>query len=555
MSDVDISEIVDSTVTVEDSYPTRRGFGTLLIAAYHRRQSGDARVLTYTRPEEASEVWPLDHPIYLAVAAAYAGDITPELVKVGRRVGAPTQTVRLTPVSTVSGFEYSLTIGGVAIAVTVQPGDAVADVCDDLVAAIAASSLAADDDAILTALATAATEQSVLVGQANGAIGRSVISPPAKLTVTRSAHADQDAVTAVLTYQDDEGVPRSENLAFANGGGDSFTSSYRARKFVSLVIPAQAGAGGTTKIGVAARATATDGTTHVDVTHDAGAWLAYQLATKTADLLFEDRTPNPGTTIQDDLAAIAAVDDDWYGLVIADGQSSAQITAAANWGASNQRALLADTMDSACVDGSDEDDVMSLALAASYPCAILYHRRGAGYAPAARWAGRKLPTTPGTETWALVTLTGLPVDDLTASERTAIKAKNGNFYAAVARKGRTLGANNGGILSSGRFIDLERFRIALDSEVQEELFAVMTADEKLPLDDFGLSALGGGIRRVCKSKETLGAARLGSTRVTVPKIEDVPSGDRANRIASGLAWSLIYSSAAQKVRVRGRIGI
>lgn len=555
MSDVDISEIVDSTVTVEDSYPTRRGFGTMLILAYHRQQSGDARVLSYTRPEEAAEDWPLDHPIYLQVAAAYAGDITPDVVKVGRREGAPTQTVRLTPVSTVAGYEYSLSIGGIAITVTVQSGDVVADVCDDLVAAIAASALAADDDAIVTALATSASTQTITSSQANGVIGKSVISPPAKLTVTRSSHADHDAVTAVLTYEDDEGVTRTQNLSFANGGGDSFTSTYRARRFISLAIPAQAGTGGTTRVGIAARVTATDGTTHVDVAADAGAWLPYQLVSKTADLLFEDQTVNPGTTIETDLAAVAAADDDWFALVLADAQSSAQIIAAASWAASNQRALLADTMDSAVVDDSIDTDVMSQALDASYPCAILYHRRGAGYAPCARWGGRKLPTDPGTETWALVTLTGLPVDDLTASERTAIKAKSGNFYARVARRGRMLGAKNGGVLSSGRFIDLERFRLALDSEVQEEIFAAMTVDEKLPMDDFGLAALGGAIRRVCKSKETLGAARRGSTRVTVPAVDDIPVGDRAERIASGLEWSLIYTSAAHKVRVLGRIGI
>ena len=118
-----------------------------------------------------------------------------------------------------------------------------------------------------------------------------------------------------------------------------------------------------------------------------------------------------------------------------------------------------------------------------------------------------------------------------------------------------LGAKNGGVLSTGRFIDLERFRIALDSEVQEELFAVMTVDEKLPMDDVGLSKLGAGMRRVCKSKETLGAAVAGSTRITVPKVADIPAGDRADRIASGLEYSLTYTSAAHKARVRGRIAI
>jgi hypothetical protein len=113
------------------------------------------------------------------------------------------------------------------------------------------SSIGADDDAILTALATAAAIQT-LDAEADGVIGTGRIWPPAKLSVTRSAHADQNAVTAVLSYLDENGLPRSENLAFADAGGDSFTSAYYASRFVSLVIPAQAGVGGTTQIGITA---------------------------------------------------------------------------------------------------------------------------------------------------------------------------------------------------------------------------------------------------------------------------------------------------------------
>lgn len=114
--------------------------------------------------------------------------------------------------------------------------------------------IAADDDAILTALATAASEQ-VIDTEANGVVALTRISPPRKITITRSSHADQDAVTAVLVGLDENGLPVTESFSFADGGGDSFTSSNRYSYFQSLTIPAQAGTGGTTKIGIAADAT------------------------------------------------------------------------------------------------------------------------------------------------------------------------------------------------------------------------------------------------------------------------------------------------------------
>lgn len=555
MSDVDISEVVDSTVTVEDNFPSRRGFGTPLLLAYHNRQANDDRVLSYTRLGEAEEDWPLDHPIYLALAAAFSQNPRPEVVKVGRRAGAPTQTIRLTPTRTTGGFPYRFSIGGVPIEVTVTPGDAVEDVCDDLVAAIGASALAADDDAILAALATADALQTI-TSQANGVIGRGTISPPAKLTVTRSAHSDQDEVSAILTYVDDVGITREQTLAFANGGNDSFASTYRASRFVSLSIPAQSGAGGTTKIGIAARAAATDGTTHVDVAvSDAGAWLPFRFTTKRVDLLVEDRTANPGTTIQTDLAAVQAADSDWYGLTLVDAQSSAQILAAAEWCLGNQKLLVFDTFDSGVVDPTSTTDVAAAAKDAGYFAAGFYHRNGNGQFPSARLQGRHLPKTPGTETWALHTLDGLTTDDLTASERTALNAKNMNFYARMAGKGRLLGTKNGGILSSGRFIDLERFRVSLNSEIQEENLAVMTNSDKVPMDNFGLVKLGAAIRVVCKRKETLGALRRGSTIITVPDVDDIPIADRGDRIASGLEWDAIYTGATHKARIRGRLGV
>lgn len=114
---------------------------------------------------------------------------------------------------------------------------------------VPSTAIVADDDAILTALATAASTQT-LDTEADGVVALGRISPPRKITVTRSSHANQDAVSAVLTYIDKDGIVRTQTLAFADVGGDTFTSTYEASYFVSLVIPAQAGTGGTTKIGL-----------------------------------------------------------------------------------------------------------------------------------------------------------------------------------------------------------------------------------------------------------------------------------------------------------------
>jgi hypothetical protein len=112
------------------------------------------------------------------------------------------------------------------------------------------AAVAADDDAILVALATSASQQ-VLDTEADGVIALGRISPPRKITITRSSHANQDAVTAVLAGLDENGLPVTENIAFADVGGEVLTSTLFYSYFTSLTIPAQGGTGGTTAIGVA----------------------------------------------------------------------------------------------------------------------------------------------------------------------------------------------------------------------------------------------------------------------------------------------------------------
>lgn len=115
--------------------------------------------------------------------------------------------------------------------------------------------IAADVDAIVTTHATAASIQTLTVADANGAVGDDEISPPKKLAFVLSSHANWDATTAVITYEDENGIQQSENLAIPDTGGVTLTTTGYASRFISLVIPAQSGTGGSYTVGTAASAT------------------------------------------------------------------------------------------------------------------------------------------------------------------------------------------------------------------------------------------------------------------------------------------------------------
>ena len=557
MSDVDISEVVDSTITVEDNFPTREGFGVPMVVGYHHRNTSPIdRVDSVATDGDVADLgFSTDHPIRLACAAMFAQNPRPPIIKIGRRAGTPTRTIRYTPIDTTVGYVYSGTVGGVAWTYTVLTGDTVATVIDGIVTAITTSSLAADDDSILTATATSGSEQ-VLDSEANGVIALGVLSPPRKITVTRSSHANQDAVTAVLVGVDEYGRAQTENLAFADAGSEVLTSTKLYSRFVSLTIPAQGGTGGTTKIGHAAAVSVTDNTTSMDVASAvAGQWLRHTISTtvKSAELTLEERTADAGTTLATDLTAILAADDDWFGLIVVDGGGATQQLLAAAWAETNQKLLGVDTFDTAAATSATTDVLTYLAAASYYMTAAMYHRQGDGYFPAARWFGRMLPVDPGTETWALKTLAGLPVDNLTGTERTQLKAKHANFYVRVSGLLLTFGYKNGGVSAQGRFIDLVRYVLFLNARIQEAVIAPLANNEKVPLDDFGITIISGEVRGVLKAGEAAGSLR--NVVLDVPLIDEVPEADRAERILSGLEWDAIYIGATHKARITGRIGV
>ncbi len=111
--------------------------------------------------------------------------------------------------------------------------------------------VALDVDAIATGAVgiSAATAKTILASQVDGVVGSGIMSPARRVTVTVDSSTDWDPTTGVITYVDQDGQTRTENLAIATSA--ALTTTGYVRQFVSLYLPAQTGAGGTLTIGVA----------------------------------------------------------------------------------------------------------------------------------------------------------------------------------------------------------------------------------------------------------------------------------------------------------------
>jgi len=548
-----LTDLVTINISTRTRTPTQQGFGTPLIAAYHTLYAD--RVRTYSSLGGLiTDGFKTTDPTYKIAAALLAQDPSVRSFKVGRRALAYTQVVDLTPTAPAASEVYTVKVGGLEASYTADGTPTVAEVCTGLATAINAL---ADVDAILASGGASAIADQTISGAAlNGVVGYRDMTVARKITLVLSSHADWDATTATLTGLDADGNSQSESLTIPNGGNSTVTSTKRYKRVVSLVIPAQSGTGGTYTIGVAAPVTA-DGssTTKVACTSSAGELHSYEVTTSNAGVLnlaIKDQTTDPG--IATDLGNILAADGEWYCLLL-DSQSQAEVatasTGAAAWVESNKKMMVAQTADAGCLSGSSITDVMYVMKAAGYARTALIFAPGLYVEwPAAAWAGRCLPLTPGSETWAFKDLSGVTACALTDTQRAALDAKNGNYYTGIAG----LSITYPGKSASGEWIDVVRFVDKLKARMQERIIAVQVNNDKVPFTDGGIASVVAEIRAELQAGvDAGGLASDPKPVVSYPRASEVSSVDRAARRLTGVTFSARLAGAIHTLDITGNI--
>jgi hypothetical protein len=296
---------------------------------------------------------------------------------------------------------------------------------------------------------------------------------------------------------------------------------------------------------------ASTGTTVTATAATAGNWTS--IVVDNIDLIKVQLThADPG--IATDLAAIRLENDTWYALVTTQ-NSSAIIAAAAAVIETLSKIYIPRSSDTECathVLTAATDIAATLKTSAYQRTALLYHHVPAQHADAA-WVGRRLPLDPGTENWMFATLAGVSASPLTTAHKTNLDAKNANGYYNVFGANQTFK----GVCAAGApyFIDYVRFRDLFVARIGEGTFDVLSQDEKLPMSNVGLLTFKNAWLAVCRRFEKSGALVAGASVVTVPDISDVPSADRAARIASGSVIDVTYSGAVNHVKLSVRVTI
>ena len=265
------------------------------------------------------------------------------------------------------------------------------------------------------------------------------------------------------------------------------------------------------------------------------------------------RKDSNDATIDASLNAIANENNDWYGIVV-DQALVSSFADVASWVETAKKFAIFWITDVNAYDPSKSTDLASvLKLANRNRSAVVWHATPAGGAdyPDAAWMGEGFPYEPGTSTWAYKTLNGVTPDTLLASQETALKAKNCNYYMTVGGVSIT----QEGKVASGEYIDIIIGTDWIEARLREAVYSALVNNRKIPYDDTGIAMIEGLVKGVLNEAASKGILQADSIAVTVPKYADIPQADKLARKLPDVKFSALYQGAIHSVTINGTISV
>ncbi len=325
----------------------------------------------------------------------------------------------------------------------------------------------------------------------------------------------------------------------------------RSYSFVSDPTPtaAEVVAGLTPLINVdtATHGLTASGTNSLALVGAAGSWQSVSVGDVKLLRIVQDHV-DPG--VAPDLDAIRLDNDNWYAL-INPWNSSAMLLSTAAWVEANKKLYLAGSQETQIIDTSNStatDVAMQVMTNAYKRTAVVYSPSNADFLDAAEM-GRMLPEDPGSETWALKTLAGVPATTFTGTHLANLRAKNCGWYYSVAGRNIT----QQGKVGDAEFIDTIRFLDWLQVDIQSRVFLAVANAKKIPYTDVGAAIIQTQVKASLAAGEAVGGLVPGQSVVTVPPVAKQNPSDKANRHMPGVVFTGVLQGAIHDVVIRGTV--
>lgn len=262
-----------------------------------------------------------------------------------------------------------------------------------------------------------------------------------------------------------------------------------------------------------------------------------------------------GDSITDALVAVNSVNDQWYGLVIVDTSTDADIVSAGTWARANKKFLFTGTAEADTLVDPDTTSVPYQLNNGGVVANCTYNAKSRD-ASVQGWqdlaeAAYHLTRTPGSYTPAYKVLASCTPDDLTGSQIGVLIGKQCNLFHEVS--GRDVMEQG---LATGSEVEYTDTYIGIDwlhARIQEEVFLLLSNSPKISYTDAGVSELESAVGSVLK--RAVDNNFLADFAITAEAVTDQSTSDRASRTYNGLSFTATLAGAIHYVGITGTVRV
>lgn len=530
-----LSEHVSLTITEDAVGIADASFGTTLILSANAPWPD--RYRSYGALADFGVDFAVGTPEYLAAESLFSQTPHPDTIAVGRAANKPTQKYTIGVQQVLANHAYTIQVDGPGVTSTL---------CSYLSGPVAPF------------VATLVFGTGIWTATAHGMSTGNVVHVTAGTTEPAPLVADTDYYVIKV---DANTFKLAASLALANAGTaitltSGGTGTLTIETFSNNTIISQLAAQLNAVVGNNYLATVVVGGGETDtitvIADVAGGW--FSLGVVPSDLsIFQSHT-DPGVAA--DLAAIQVVSDDWYALVTLY-NSDAYVSAAAAWIQAQSKMYFPDVNDTRAVNttggaGGSADILDALHSSAYSRTSGIYHWRPSDML-AAGWLGSRLPYLPGSDDWKYAQVEGPIPNNLTSTQRANLRARKANTLQTVVAGATFMWE---GTVASGDFIDNTRGFDWLQDDMSKAVLGALLNAKKVPYTNAGIALIENEVRGSLARAVSNGILTNDPAPVvTVPKVSDVSTAQRALRILPDIKFSANLAGAVHQVVISGVISV
>lgn len=279
--------------------------------------------------------------------------------------------------------------------------------------------------------------------------------------------------------------------------------------------------------------------------------------TPTLRQLYIGRIDAGDTTAALTMAAIAAVNNGWYGFIDCTNNAT-RAPGHAAWAEANKKLFFAGVN---TADGvtSTLTDVAGVLKTGNYFRSAVWHSAGAADFVEVAAMAKAFTKPAGSETFANMTLAGVPSTNLTETQKSNVFFRNANTFEPF----RSVNLTQNGKTAGGEWIDIIRGRDWLEEEIKVEVFNSFI-DRRIPFTDAGISIIKQGVVSALSRAQRrgfvaldlpneLGTGFVPGFQVAAPRISDISVADKAARILRGVTFKATLQNAVHTTEINGSL--